>query len=346
MVPAVLKSGSNFERVLRDGHFAVTVEIGPPMDCNEEVVLEKARLLRGLADAFNITDNQTGVVRLSSIASAVLIMREGLEAVMQMTCRDRNRLAIQADILGAAALGIKNCLCIAGDHQSFGAAGRLKGHPGAKNVYDIDSIQLVAALKGMRDDGVQQGGDPLEKRPQIFIGAAWTPLGDPIEIRPLRLKKKVEAGVDFIQTQGVFDIERFRDQMKVVIDMGLHERTAILAGIIVPKNLGMLKYMNSSVAGVSVPDSLMKRMEQARSAAGDDKKQARENQAEEGIKITVELIEQVREISGIRGVHIQAIEWEHRVPEILQRAGLVPRPVLSKGGAKDAGKSQNNGRRG
>ncbi|KPJ83178.1 MAG: methylenetetrahydrofolate reductase [Spirochaetes bacterium DG_61] len=332
MDTAVLKSGSNLERVLSEGHFAVTVEIGPPMDSNGEIVLEKSRLLKGMADAFNITDNQTGVVRLSSIASSVLIMKEGLEPVMQMTCRDRNRLAIQSDILGAAALGIRNCLCIAGDHQSFGAAGKLKGHPGAKNVYDIDSIQLVAALKGMRDDGVQQGGDSLEKRPQLFIGAAWTPLGDPIEIRPLRLKKKVEAGADFIQTQGVFDIDRFREQMKVIVDMGLHERTAILAGIIVPKNLGMLKYMNSSVAGVSIPESLITRMEHVRSSAGDDKKKAREDQEEEGIKITVELIEHVREIPGVRGVHIQAIEWEHRVPEILKRAGLIPRPALHKGG--------------
>jgi len=332
MDTAVLKSGSNLERVLSEGHFAVTVEIGPPMDSNGEIVLEKSRLLKGMADAFNITDNQTGVVRLSSIASSVLIMKEGLEPVMQMTCRDRNRLAIQSDILGAAALGIRNCLCIAGDHQSFGAAGKLKGHPGAKNVYDIDSIQLVAALKGMRDDGVQQGGDSLEKRPQLFIGAAWTPLGDPIEIRPLRLKKKVEAGADFIQTQGVFDIDRFREQMKVIVDMGLHERTAILAGIIVPKNLGMLKYMNSSVAGVSIPESLITRMEHVRSSAGDDKKKAREDQEEEGIKITVELIEHVREIPGVRGVHLQAIEWEHRVPEILKRAGLIPRPALHKGG--------------
>lgn len=325
----MLKSDSNLERVLAEGHFAVTAEIGPPMDCDGDVVLEKAKLLKGYADAFNITDNQTGVVRLSSIASAVLIMKEGLEAVMQMTCRDRNRLAIQADILGAAALGIKNCLCIAGDHQSFGAAGRLKGHPGAKNVYDIDSIQLVSALRGMRDDGIQQGGDPIEKRPPLFIGAAWTPLGDPVEIRPLRLKKKIYAGADFIQTQGVYDIELFKEQMKIIRDMGLHERTAILAGIIVPKNLGMLKYMNSSVAGVSIPDSLIKRMEQARSAAGDDKKLARQNQAEEGLKITVELINQAQEIPGIKGVHIQAIEWEQKVPEIIKRAGLFPRPVLS-----------------
>ncbi len=323
------KSGSNLEKVLASGNFAVTAEIGPPMDSNAEVVLEKARALKGFADAFNITDNQTGVVRMSSIASGVLIMREGLEPIFQMTCRDRNRLAIQSDILGASGLGLKNCLCIAGDHQSFGNAGKLKGHPGAKNVYDVDSIQLVSILKGMRDDGVQQGGDPLKERPHLFIGAAWTPLGDPIKIRPLRLKKKINAGADFIQTQGVFDVERFKEQMKIITDMGLHERTAILAGIIVPKSLGMLRYMNSSVPGVSVPDSLIKRMEQARSSAGDDKKQASRNQAEEGIKITVELIQQVQEIPGIRGVHIQAIEWEHRVPDIIEKANLLPRPLIS-----------------
>jgi len=323
-----MKSGSNLERVLDAGEFAVTAEIGPPMDCNGEVVLEKARLLKGTADAFNITDNQTAVVRLSSIAAAVLIMREGLEPVMQMTCRDRNRIAIQADILGAAALGIRNCLCIAGDHQSFSAAGRLKGHPGAKNVYDVDSIQLVSILKGMRDEGQQQGGDPIEVRPPLFVGAAWTPMGDPIDYRPIRLRKKVMAGADFIQTQGVYDVEQFAAQMKKAVSMGLHERTAILAGIIVPKSAMMLRYMDSSVAGVSVPQALMDRLNAAKERAGDDKQQARANQEQEGIRVTVELIEQVREIEGVRGVHIQAIEWERAVPEIVERAGLLPRPTM------------------
>jgi 5,10-methylenetetrahydrofolate reductase len=323
-----MKSGSNLERVLEAGEFAVTAELGPPMDCDGEVVLGKARLLRGCADAFNITDNQTAVVRLSSIAAAVLVMREGLEPVMQMTCRDRNRIAIQADILGAAALGIRNCLCIAGDHQAFSAAGRLKGHPGAKNVYDVDSIQLVAILKGLRDDGQQQGGDPIEVRPPLFIGAAWTPMGEPIDYRPIRLRKKAAAGADFIQTQGVYDVEQFRDQMSEVVKMGLHEQTAILAGIIVPKSAAMLRYMDASVAGVSVPRPLIDRMNAAKEKAGDDKQQARLNQEEEGIRVTVELIEQVREIEGVRGVHIQAIEWEERVPEIVERAGLLPRPTV------------------
>ena len=219
-----MKSGSNLERVLAEGHFAVTAELGPPMDCNREVVIEKAKLLKGSADAYNITDNQTAVVRMSSIAAAVLIMQEGLEPVMQMTCRDRNRLAIQADVLGAAALGIKNCLSIAGDHQSFGAAGRLKGHPGAKNVYDIDSTQLLDVLRGMRDDGRQQGGDLLEVKPPLFIGAAWTPMGDPVEFRIVRLGKKAAAGADFIQTQGVYDIEQFRSHMKAVCSWGCMRR--------------------------------------------------------------------------------------------------------------------------
>jgi len=323
-----MKSGSNLERVLAAGHFAVTAEIGPPMDANAESVLRKARLLRGCADAFNITDCQTAVVRMSRISAALLIMREGLEPVMQMTCRDRNRIALQADVLGAAALGIRNCLCIAGDHQSFGAAGKLKGHPGAKNVYDVDSIQLVSILRGLRDDGQQQGGDPIETRPPLFIGAVWTPMGDPVEFRPLRLGKKVRAGADFIQTQGVYDIEFFRHQMSIVREMGLTERTAILAGIIVPRNLGMLRYMDSAVAGVRVPQELMARMAAAREAAGDDKAQARANQEAEGLSIAVELIEQARETEGVRGVHIQAIEWEQKVPEIVQRAGLLPRPLV------------------
>ncbi len=324
-----MRSGSNLERVLEAGHFAVTAEIGPPMDCNGEVVVEKARLLRGCADAFNITDCQTAVVRMSSIASAVLVMQEGLEPVMQMTCRDRNRIAMQADVLGAAALGIRNCLCIAGDHQSFGAAGRLKGHPGAKNVYDVDSIQLVSILKGLRDDGRQQGGDEIEMRPPFWIGAVWTPMGDPVDFRPWRLAKKARAGADFIQTQGIYDMDGFREQMTVVRGMGVHEQVAILAGIIVPRNLGMLRYMDSAVAGVSVPRELMERMGAAREAAGDDKAQARKNQEEEGLRIAVELIEQAREVEGVRGVHIQAIEWEQKVPEIVERAGLMPRPVVS-----------------
>lgn len=323
-----MKSGSNLERVIASGQPAVTAELGPPMSADPHEVIKKANMLKGYCDAVNITDCQTAVVRISSIAAAVIALREGLEPVMQMTCRDRNRIAIQADILGAAALGLKNCLCIAGDHQSFSAAGRLKGHPGAKNVYDVDSIQLVGILRKMRDEGLQEGGDKLEVAPKIFIGAAFTPGGEPLEFRPYRLKKKVDAGADFIQTQGIYDIEQFKAQMEIVRKLGVHERTAILGGIIVPRSAMMLKYMDASVAGVNVPKALIERMGKAKEAAGDDKKKARELQEAEGLKIAVELIRQVLEIPGIKGVHIQAIEWESAMPEIVKAAGLYPRPNL------------------
>ena len=323
-----MKSDSNLEKVIAAGHFAVTAELGPPMGCDDQVVRKKAAILKGCADAVNITDAQTAVVRLSSIASAAIVLQEGLEPVMQMTVRDRNRIAIQSDILGAAALGIKNCLCIAGDHQSFGAAGKLHGHVGAKNVYDIDSIQLVAILRRMRDDGVQEGGDELETRPPLLIGAAWTPMGDPIDFRVTRLAKKVAAGADFIQTQGIYDVEQFADTMKQVRARGLHERTALLAGIIVPKSAGMLRYMDSSVAGVSVPETLIKRFPRTKKGASkEEKREARRKSEAIGKQIAVELIEQVREIEGVRGVHIQAIEWEKAVPDIVEAAGLLPRPA-------------------
>lgn len=324
-----MKSGSNLERVILSGVPAVTAELGPPMSADGSEIIHKAHLLKGFCDAANITDCQTAVVRISSIAGAVLALREGLEPVMQMTCRDRNRIAMQADLLGAHALGLRNCLCIAGDHQKFSAAGRLKGHPGAKNVYDVDTIQLVGILKKMRDEGLQQGGDKLEVAPKFFIGASWTPGGDPIDFRPLNLKKKVDAGADFIQTQGIFDIDIFKSQMEKARNLGLHERTAILGGIIVPRTAMMLKYMDSSVAGVSVPKAMIDRMAKAKNDAGDDKKKAKQLQEEEGIKITVELIHQVLEIPGIKGVHIQAIEWESAIEKIVKEAGLYPRPVFN-----------------
>lgn len=323
-----MKSGSNLEKIILSGNPVVTAELGPPMSADGSEIRHKAKLLKGFCDAANITDCQTAVVRISSIAGAVIALQEGLEPVMQMTCRDRNRIAIQADLLGAHALGIRNCLCIAGDHQKFSAAGKLKGHPGAKNVYDVDTCQLVGILKKMRDEGLQQGGDKLEVSPKFFIGASWTPGGDPLDFRPINLKKKVDSGADFIQTQGIYDIDIFRSQMQKIRTLGLHERTAILGGIIVPRTAMMLKYMDSSVAGVSVPKSLIERMAKAKERAGDDKKKAKEFQEEEGIKITVELIHQVLETPGVKGVHIQAIEWESAIERIVKAAGLFPRPIL------------------
>jgi methylenetetrahydrofolate reductase (NADPH) len=323
-----VKSGSSLERVIEAGQFAVTAELGPPVGANPAEVHEKMELLRGCADAFNITDCQTAVVRMSSIAGAIMLQQGGMEPVMQMTTRDRNRIAIQADILGAAAFGVKNCLCIAGDHQSFSTAGKLRGHPGARNVYDVDSIQLLAILKGMRDQGVLQSGDPLDQPVPLFIGAAWTPMADPLQWRVARLAKKVAAGADFIQTQGIYDVKQFADVMAGVRNRGLHEQTAILAGIIVPKNKGMLRYMNASVAGVTVPDAMIKRFPTIKKDMAPEKKKELRSQIRQLAKdITVELIEQCREIEGVAGVHLQAIEWEAAIADIVKAAGLHPRPV-------------------
>ena len=307
-------AGSNLERVLAAGHFAVTAEVGPPRGPDPGDVKKKARILRGVADAYNVTDNQTAVVRMSSIAASKILLQEGLEPVMQMVCRDRNRIAIQSDLLGASALGLRNVLCLSGDHQSAGAGGKLKGHPGAKNVYDIDSIQLIAIVKGLRDQAIQEGGDSISPAAPFFIGAAWTPLGPPEKFRTIRLAKKINAGANFIQTQAVYDIKRFAEAVRRAEDMGLTDRAAILPGIIVPRSAGMLRYMNANVPGVEVPDEIIQRMKDA------------SDPQEEGIKIALELIGAVKSLSGIKGVHLQAIEAEGLLPDLIKAAGLLPRP--------------------
>jgi methylenetetrahydrofolate reductase (NADPH) len=307
---AELNTESRLEKILKSGQFAVTGECGPPRGADPEVIREKARLLKGKADAFNITDNQTSVVRMSSIASSVIMLQEGLEPVMQMVCRDRNRIAIQSDILGAAALGLKNMLCLSGDHQKFG------DHPQAKNVFDLDSIQLIQTVRWMRDEGKFLGGDDLTVAPKLFVGAAANPFADPFEIRVPRLAKKVAAGVEFIQTQCIFNMDKFGEWMKGVVDRGLHEKVYILGGVTPFKSFGMARYMAKNVPGMDVPDHLIQRM----------KDTPKENQADEGIKIAVETIQQLKEMEGIAGVHIMAIEWEEKVGEIAEKAGLLPRP--------------------
>ena len=306
------KTDSRLERILRSGQFAVTGECGPPRGADPEVIRKKCQLLKDKADAFNITDNQTSVVRMSSIASAVIMMQEGLEPVMQMVCRDRNRIAIQSDILGGAALGIKNMLCLSGDHQKFG------DHPQAKNVFDIDSMQLIQTVRRMRDEGKFLGGEDIKGAPKLFVGAAENPFADPFEIRVPRLAKKAAAGAEFIQTQCIFNLSKFREWMKGVVDRGLHEKLFILGGVTPFKSFGMAKYMANNVPGMDVPEELLKRM----------KDTPKEKQAEEGITIAVETIEELRQIPGIAGVHIMAIEWEQKVGEIAEKAKLLPRPAV------------------
>lgn len=325
--------GSNLERVLRAGHFAVTAELGPPQSADAEVIRKKAALLRGYCDAVNITDNQTAIVRMSSIGAGTLVVQEGLEPVIQMTCRDRNRLAIQSDLLGAYALGMRNLLCLTGDHQTFG------NHPTAKNVFDIDSIQLVQLVTAMRDIKVFQCGEAFKgQEPRFFVGAAAAPFAGPIEFRPYRLAKKVQAGANFIQTQLVYDVDAFSQFMEKVRELGLHHQTFILAGVGPLKSPAMAKYMKDSVPGILVPDKLIERMQQAGAAwAGkksdeltkEEKKARSEAWKEEGIRICVELIQQLRQIKGVAGVHIMAIEWEEAVKPIVEGAGLYPRPVIS-----------------
>jgi len=309
-------TGSNLGRMLSAGHFVVTAEVGPPRGPDPAEVKKKAGILRGVADAYNVTDNQTAVVRMSSIAASKILLQEGLEPVMQMVCRDRNRIAIQSDLLGAWALGMRNVLCLSGDHQSAGAGGKLHGHPGAKNVYDIDSIQLIRVVKNLRDGAVQEGGDSISPAATFLIGAAWTPLGPPEKFRTIRLAKKINAGADFIQTQAVYDVERFRRYMNEVCERGLDQKVHILAGIIPIRSLGMARYMRDYVSGVTIPEDIITRLEQAPSAK------------EEGVRIVLEIMEQIKEIPGVHGVHIMAVGWEEIVKEIVEKAGLIPRPVL------------------
>jgi methylenetetrahydrofolate reductase (NADPH) len=318
------KSGSNLEKVLKNGHFAVTAELGPPKNADGEVIRKKAALLKGFVDAANITDNQTAIVRMSSIGAGALAWQAGLEPVIQMTCRDRNRLGMQSDLLGAYALGLRNLLCLTGDHQTFG------NHPQAKNVHDIDSLQLVQMAAGLRDKACFQCGEEIKGlNPRFFIGAAENPFGDPFDFRPYRLGKKAKAGADFIQTQLIYNVPRFKEFMKRVVDLGVHQQVYLLAGVGPLKTPGAARYMRDQVPGMDVPDEIVERMEAAGKGIEDKKARAAAFK-EEGIKICVELIQQMREIEGVAGVHIMAIEWEEAVPVIAERAGLLPRPTFTE----------------
>lgn len=319
-----MKAGSNLEKILTAGHFAATGELGPPQSADPEVIRKKASYLKGYVDSVNITDCQTAVVRMSSMAAAVMLLELGIEPNMQMTCRDRNRIAIQSDLLGAWALGIKNLLCLTGDHQSFG------NHPTAKNVFDLDSMQFLRMVKHLRDEKKFLCGDPVKGvEPRFFIGAAANPFADPFDYRPHRLAKKIAAGADFIQTQIVFNVPKFREYVKRCGDMGLLDEVYLLAGVSPIKTLGAARYMAKFVPGMDVPQEYVDRMRGAVAGIPKEEKQRRREAWErEGIQICVEVIQQVREMPGVAGVHIMAIEWEEAVAEITKQAGLQPRPTV------------------
>ena len=301
-----MKPDSKLEKLLSEGKFVVTSECGPAKGSNVDVIKRKAEILRDYVDAVNVTDCQTAVVRMSSIAACAVLENIGIEPIMQMTCRDRNRIAIQADIIGAYALGIRNILCLSGDHQKLG------NHPTSKNVFDMDSVHLLQTVRKMRDENKVLSGDELDGEVKMFIGAAENPFGDPFNFRVVRLAKKINAGVDFIQTQCIYNIEKFEEWMEQVRERGLHKKVHILAGVTPLKSVAMAKYMRDKVAGMDIPDAIINRLSGV----------PKEKRAAEGIKICVETIEKMKKIEGVAGIHIMAIEWEEKVPEIIKMAHL------------------------
>jgi len=289
------------------------VEISPPVGPNPQALLRQVECVRGYADVFNVTDNQSARIHLASLPACILIQEAGLDPVVQFTCRDRNRLGLQADLLGAATFGISNVLALSGDHPVCG------DHPHVKSVGDIDSVNLVRLIRMMRDDQVFENGKPIPKiAPEFFIGAVANPFSPPHDFRPLRLAKKVAAGAQFIQTQLVYNLDRFREYMKQVVDLGLHEKTAILAGIGPVKSLAGLEFMSNEVAGMDVPESLLARFRGL----------SKEDQQKAGLDLACEIGEKLRQIEGVRGLHIMAIGATTMIPEVVQRLGLYPRPTL------------------
>jgi methylenetetrahydrofolate reductase (NADPH) len=288
---------------VRSDRFIVCGEIGPPQSCEADVIRRKSRHFKGYVDAVNITDNQTAIVRLSSLASAKILLEEGVEPIMQMTCRDRNRLAIQSDLLGAAALGIRNMLCLTGDYQTFG------DQPEAKGVFDLDSIQLLAAVTRM-NNGFLLSGVEMKKPTEFLIGAAANPFAEPFEMRLIRLHKKIAAGAQFIQTQPVFDMAIFERWMSRVVEMGLDRKAAILAGVMPVKSVKTLLWMKKRVPGMRIREEYISRMRDARDPEA------------EGVAMAVELIQALKGVRGIRGIHLMPTLWESITPTIVNQAGL------------------------
>ena len=304
---------SRLAELLRAGRFVVTAELSSSNSADPEATWRRAEVLRGSVDAINCTDNTGAHVHMSSLATSHLLVEKGLEPIMQLTVRDRNRLALQADLLGAAALGVRNLVLMSGDDVTAG------DHPEARRIYDIDSMQLIEVAAAMRDRGTYLSGRKLEQAPSFFIGAVENPFAPPLEFRPLRLQKKVRAGADFIQTQLVFDVALFASFMAAVGDLDLIGKVFIIPSIGIPRSARGANFMREKVPGLHVPESLVSRLEKTPPA----------RQAEEGVKIAVELVNAVRQIRGVSGVHLIGIKWEEGVVRVAEAAGLLPRPTLS-----------------
>jgi methylenetetrahydrofolate reductase (NADPH) len=305
------KSDGRLERVLRSGRFAVTAELNPPDSANPEEVYQAALVLSQVCDGINATDGSGANCHMSSVAICALLTRADYAPVLQVSCRDRNRIAIQGDVLGAAAMGVCNVLCLTGDDVTVG------DQPEAKRVFDFDSIQLIRTIKIMRDKSMFLSGRKLTSPPRLFIGAAENPFAPPYDWRPFRLAKKVEAGADFIQTQYCFDVPRFKQFMQRVRDLGLHEKVFILVGVGPLRSEKAAEFMRTKVPGVYIPDEVVERLRKTPSG----------QKREEGKRICVEIIQQVREIDGVAGVHVMAYRQEELVAELIEEAGLLPRPM-------------------
>ena len=283
--------------VFESGKFAVTSEVGPPKGVDIETMLEEAELLRGRVDAINVTDQQSSVMRLGSLAVCHLLKKRELEPVFQLTCRDRNRIALQSDLLSAYVLGIENVLCLTGDHISLG------DHPGGKPVFDLDSVSLLHVASELQQ-GRDMAGQKLKGSPNFYLGAVVTPGANPLEPQLMKMEKKVEAGAQFFQTQAVYDPKRFEDFMNQVKYLNV----PVMVGIVFLKSAGMARFMNANVAGVHVPDSLIEEMDEA------------ESRAKTSIEISGRLIREMKDMC--QGVHLMPLGWEKHVPAVLEAAGL------------------------
>jgi methylenetetrahydrofolate reductase (NADPH) len=304
-----MKSGSRLERVLRSERFAVTAELNPPDSADPHSVYERALVLAEVCDAINATDASGANVHMSSVGVCALLTRAGYEPVMQVSCRDRNRIAIQGDLLGAAAMGVRNVLCLTGDGVQAG------DQPEAKPVFDLESISLLRTARIMRDQGHFLSSRKLESPPRLFLGAAENPFVPPYDYRPLRLGKKIEAGADFIQTQYCFDIPRLQAFMRQVCDLGYHERAFILIGVGPLRSAKAAEWMRNHVPGVVIPDQVVNRLKGVPPA----------RQRQEGKRICVEIIRELSQVPGVSGVHVMAYRQEELVAEIIEEAGLLPR---------------------
>lgn len=292
---------NSFSDILNSGRFVVTAEVGPPKGTNVSKMISHIEKLNGRVDALNSTDNQSAVMRLSPVVACHLIKTHGVEPILQITCRDRNRLALQSELLGAAALGIKNVLCLTGDHISVG------DHKAAKAVFDIDSVQLLEAVKGL-NEGRDMSGNSIDGCPDFFCGAVVTPDAQPLEPQLMKFEKKVKAGALFFQTQGIFDLDGF----SAFMDFAKQFNVKVLAGIILLTSAGMARYLRDNVPGISVPDTLIEEIASV----------PKEEALDKGIEIAARMIATIKSERICDGVHIMAIGREELVSEILERAKL------------------------